>query len=815
MPSPAESRVFRTRLGLAVALVSGAALGYEVLLTRLFTIIQWHHFAYMIISLALLGFGASGTFLSYAQDWLLARFRAAFAANAAGFGLGSLVAFSLAQRVPFNPLELFWDVDQPLHLLAIYGMLSVPFFFAANCIGLALARQARHIAGVYFADLAGAGIGALGTTALLFWLFPDRALVVTASLGLLSAGLVAPRRWSTLGTLMAALALALAWPRAWLVPHPSPYKPLSVALQAKGARVLQEIPGPLGVLTVLENRVIPPRYAPGLSLRSPGEPPAQLEVYTDADAPTVITRYDGQPDKVAYLDQMTSALPYHLLDRPEVLVLGAGGGADVLQALVAGASKVTAVEVDPRMVDLVRGVYGDFDGHLYRRSAVRVVVSEARAYVEAHRGAFDLVQLALVDSSGASSAGLYALSESYLYTVEALRAYLKHLRPGGLLAITRWLDLPLRDCVKVFDTAVSAAGGDGPGSPADRLALVRSWRTCTLLVKNGAFTTADQNTIREFSRRRGFDVAYYPGIRAEEVNRYNVLPQPYLYRGALSLLGPERRQFIEGYKFDISPPTDDRPYFFHFFKWRTLPELIRLPAHAGLPLLEGGYVVLAATLVQALLLAVALILLPLLGRSLHAPRRLRLGVAVYFLALGLAFLFLEIAFIQRFVLYLGHPLYAIAVVLSGFLVFAGLGSLSSTRLRRRLGPAAAVTVAVAAVAALCAAYLAFGPALLRWLPALNPPLRITAALGLIAPLAFFMGMPFPIGLQRVAAAEPALIPWAWGINGCASVLSAVGATWLSIHTGFAAAVLSAMALYGIAAATQGLLKGEETATESM
>jgi hypothetical protein len=807
LPRPASrDKPFPARVAVAVALLSAAVLAYEVLLTRLFTIIQWHHFAYMIISLALLGFGASGTFLSYVQGVLLQRFRAAFAANAACFGLGSVTAFALAERVPFNPLELFWDLHQPLYLLVVFGLLSVPFFCAANAIGLALARLRGHIPAVYCADLAGAGAGAIGSLTLLFWLAPDRALLVVGSLGLLAGALGAPGRRTPVVLATAALCLPVSWPDAWLGVTPSPYKPLSVALQVKGARVLQELSSPLGVLTVVENAVVPPRLAPGLSLRSQAVPPAQLEIYTDADAPTAINRFDGHAESVAYLDQLTSALPYHLVRRPKVLVLGAGGGSDVLQAIAAGARAVTAVEINPQTVRLVRKDYGAFAGHLYDRDDVRVVVSEARTFVEGSRERFDLIQLALVDSSGAAGAGLYALNESYIYTVDALRTYVAHLRPGGLLAITRWLNLPPRDCVKLFATAAEALGGSSPAPAAGRLALVRSWRTCTLLIKNGLLRAADTLAIRDFCRTRGFDVAYYPGIRPAEVNHYNLLPQPYLYQAAESLLGSRRDQFLAGYKFDITPATDNRPYFFHFFRWSALPELIELPARGGVALMEWGYVVLVATLAQALLLGVALILLPLWGRRVSASGPMRLGVASYFTALGLAFLFMEISFIQRFVLYLGAPLYAVSVVVAGFLLFASLGSLVSLHFQARLGRISVITAAFAAIALLCSAYLFLSPALLHVLPALPEPLRVAAGVALIAPLAFFMGMPFPLGLQRVACAAPPLIPWAWAVNGCASVVGAVGATWLSVHFGFAAVVLLAAALYAVAAASQRLLQ---------
>jgi SAM-dependent methyltransferase len=288
-----------------------------------------------------------------------------------------------------------------------------------------------------------------------------------------------------------------------------------------------------------------------------------------------LTRYDGRREPLAHLDQLTSALPFHLLARPRVLVLGAGAGADVLQALYHDARSIDAVELNAQVVDLVERRFADFSGAPYSAPGVRIHVGEARGFVASHRDRFDVIQVALLDAFGASSAGLYALSESYLYTVEALGEYLQHLAPGGVLAITRWVDLPPRDILKLFATAVLALERNG-AQPAQQLALIRGWKTATLLVKNGPLSAADVAALREFCRARSFDVEYFPGIEAAETNRYNVLDQPDFHEGALALLGRDREAFIERYKFNITPATDDRPYFFHHFKWRTLPELLAL-----------------------------------------------------------------------------------------------------------------------------------------------------------------------------------------------------------------------------------------------
>jgi len=294
----------------------------------------------------------------------------------------------------------------------------------------------------------------------------------------------------------------------------------------------------------------------------------------------------------------------------------------------------------------------------------------------------------LLDSFSAASAGLYALSESYVYTVEALQDYLQHLQPGGMLAITRWITLPPRDALKLFAAATVALQRSGVGDPGSQLALVRSWKTSTLLVKNGTFGVDDIAAINAFCKARSFDVAFYPGMRTEEANRYNVVEPPDLYDGATALLGPEREAFLRNYKFNVAPATDDKPHFFHFFKWRSLPEVLSLKEQGGLPLLEWGYPVLAATLVQAVIASVVLIALPLalVGRRKPtgaAPAASRGRVLAYFLAIGFGFMFIEIAFIQKFVLFLSHPLYAVAVVLFAFLLFAGIGSRYSQRLRNR------------------------------------------------------------------------------------------------------------------------------------
>ncbi|MGH8562122.1 MAG: spermidine synthase, partial [Nevskiales bacterium] len=544
-------------------------------------------------------------------------------------------------------------------------------------------------------------------------------------------------------------------------------------LQIAGSRIIKERSSPLGLLSVVQSPQLPLRYAPGLALTSRHEPPPQLGVFTDGDALSVITRFEGDLAPLAWLDDLTSALPYHLLTQPRVAVLGAGGGLDVLQALAQGAGTIDAVEINPQLVELLHGRYREFAGDLYRHPKVSVHIGDARGFMAATGAQFDLIQISLLDSFASAGAGTQAVSENYLYTVEALRAYSAHLREGGYLAITRWHKLPPRDVLKLVATIVSAL--EGKGTAADRLVLIHGWQTDTLLLRKGAFTPEDIGRVQAFCQTRGFDLAYAPGQPLTQADRFHHSEHPTLAEGVRALLGDGREAWLRDYKFNIRPATDDRPYFFHFFRWRVLPELLRLREQGSVVLLDSGYLVLIATLAQALPLSLLLILAPLAaGRLPRAPFACgRARPALYFLCLGLAFFFIEIAFIQKFILFVGHPLYAAAAVLCGFLLFAGLGSGVSLRFQARRRAVDGVVLAIA-LAAL--ALLAMLPALLAYGVGWSLPLKMLLVLLLVAPLAFAMGMPFPLGLTRLAREQPALVPWAWAINGCASVLSALLAT---------------------------------------
>jgi hypothetical protein len=415
-------------------------------------------------------------------------------------------------------------------------------------------------------------------------------------------------------------------------------------------------------------------------------------------------------------------------------------------------------------------------------------------------------------ASSGGSAGVHALSTSYDYTVEALQSYLKLLAPEGLLSITMWTSTPARGNLKLFTTAVEAMRNTGIGHPENNIAWIRSWNTATLILKKTALTPEEISRLREFSISRSFDLAWLPGIGPEDVNQFQLLQEPVFYLTARSVLeeGDKNAEasFVQQYKFDIRPTTDNRPYFNNFFRWSSFEEFLTMPGQVGISMTGVGYPTLLFTMVQASVAAVVLILLPLLlvrtGKD-KADKKIAAGkrknIVIYFLSIGLAFLFIEIAFIQKFTLILSQPLYAVAVALCAFLIFSGLGSLYVQRCMESAEFSIIPVLlrrSVLLITIIAILYITFLPMLSSKIMALTESVRIISAFIIAAPLAFVMGMPFPLGMAALQQNSPHLMPWAWGINGCASVLSAVLAVLLAMEIGFNGIMLCAVILYLIA-----------------
>jgi hypothetical protein len=485
-----------------------------------------------------------------------------------------------------------------------------------------------------------------------------------------------------------------------------------------------------------------------------------------------------------------------------VCIIGAGGGSDVAQALSLNARKVTAVEMNPQVIDLVRNQFDEFASGLYRRDDVEIVVAEGRSFLQTARQMFDIISISLVDSLSASAAGVGAFNESHLYTIEAVEQAIARLRPKGVLSVTRTLKAPPRDNLKMFATVAEALRNRGVSKPAKHIIMIRSLDAATTVVSPQPFSNSQIANVRRFAQEHCFDLVHLPGIKPDEVNQFHILQEgPIYYDSAQQMLSEEYESFYSNYAYNVRPATDDQPYFLDFFKWKSLPHMMRTMGRRWLQFSEWGYLVLVATLLQALCAGVLLILLPLwVAKPIKAVRARRLSTLIYFLLLGLAYMFLEMGFIQKMTLLIGHPVFGVAVTLLGFLFFSGCGSLASGRsFKSPKIISHLIPIAVSAIIILGIAEITVMTVWFDWLMGFSRSGRILLGVVITAPPAFFMGMPFPIALKQLNTHSQPLVPWAWGVNGFASVIGAVLGTFLAISVGFTALTLIALACYFLAA----------------
>jgi spermidine synthase len=800
-------------MSLLIFFTSFSVLAYEILLIRLLSIGWWHHLAYMVISLALLGFGASGAllFLFFRRmertldHWLILL--------AILTALSFSLTFSFSQQIGLDPLQLIWEKKAWIGMFLTYLFMGIPFLFSGAIVGIILTRAGDAAHRMYAVDLLGAGCGALLIVPALYLGPPWTLLPFLGGLVLLGTSRLCLQICGVLKgvSLLVTAAALILLSYGVLPPIPEMHhtKGLPMTLSLPDATVEAKRVGPQGMIHVVESTAI--REVPGLSIAftldeesKEASIPAQKMIFLDGESLGPLTRFEGKRHELRHLDYTTMALPYHLRNLQKILVLGSGGGTDVLLALERGATEILALEANRQVADLIEGPFAAFTGDLCARPEIHLKIREARQFMHSTDDSFDLIQLSLLDSFGPSAGGLTSAEESYLYTVEAFSLYLSRLSESGMVAVTRWLKLPPRDSLRVVATALEALRETlATTTPERHLLFIRSWKTSTILISRSAFIEDEIDSAARFCDRRSFDMAYHAGMQQGQANLFDRLDAPYYFMGASALAGGKAQDFLDAYVFNVSPATDDRPYFSHFFRWNKACFLFHHLRAESLPLIELGYVFIVATLVQAVVASGVFILLPLLFLKWAGPPAKKRnappgqgklpGTLLYFGLVGLAFMLIEMALLPKFTFLLAHPIYSAALVLSSVLMFAGCGSLSVRRVQARWN--GFLWVAAAGIFLWVVFITLFGERLFA--VAITWPLwaRLGVAVGLSGFLAFFLGWPFPAGLRLTSKHSPNLVPWAWGVNGCASVVGAVLGKLLSISMGFQWTTAMAFALY--------------------
>ncbi|MBP2674820.1 MAG: hypothetical protein H6Q84_1660 [Deltaproteobacteria bacterium] len=768
-----------------VFFLSAAAMAFEIVLIRLLSLRFWPHFVPLIVSQAMLGFGGAGVALQLfrrrAERFPDRLFAWGVLLAAPSFDL----AFRASQYVPFDPFLLLWDPFEWPRFGGFFLLLAVPFFLAGCATAVPFAFLRVRPGPVYAASFAGSAAGAIG--ALLFLgLAPTGGLLrLPLALGAAAGAFVLADPgggWRKgRGTAVAAVLLLLFLPPADL--KLSPYKDLAAVRRLPGARELAFRAGISGDYRAVFAPGI--HSAPGMSVRFAGEVPPQASLFSDGELSGTVPK-DGGRALPAYLGYFPSVLPYRLVEHPRVLLIGLKGTEGVLTAAAHGASSVTVVEPARELVRLVREDLAGFSGGWPARFPVEIREEGARNFLARERRVFDVVEAADISSSSFSSLGVHATGETFLLTREGIRAAFARLGEGGVLAFSGWLKVPPREIVKILRTIRAELDAARLAPAADRIVAIRGWGTFSLAARRTPFLPPEIDRVRRFCSEYGYTPLWPEGDGGTGADASERALREAVSE-ALSETGEDRGAGL----FDLSPVTDDSPYFHRFLRLGTLPEYRRILGNQWVPFVEWGIVFLVLSLGVSLLLAAALLLLPAAFAGKGTGGASGIPVAGYFSALGLAYMLVELTFLKAGILVLGDAIRAAGLAIGGFSFFSGIGSALSGRWES--GPS--MKRVFAGIAVFSAAGFSLLSAAQGSLLAGGWALRAAAFIAAFAPAAFLMGIPFPAAISRLAAAGGSAIPFAWAVNGFFSVAGASLASIGALGLGFRWTIAAGAALY--------------------
>jgi len=763
-----------------IALTSFSALLLELALTRLFSVVLFYHFAFLAISVALLGLGAGGVFAYLWRSWLTGFSTHGLAATLCTINAVAIfLALEVVLHVPVS-LELSrWNFAR---LTALYLASAVPFFFTGLIFSLVFARETSHVTRLYGADLLGGATACLAVVPLLNWIGGPNAILFSA---------------------LAMAAAAIIWKRG-SGPAQQPDGRGRLSLH----RVWPHVPWvACAILVVLiavnhSGRWIDVLYAKGIfrdklwvefakwnaiSRVEVDNQGGAKAVVIDADASTYIMNTDPHNWGAEWKKNLMSAPPALanvLRPQGNYAIIGPGGGVDVLRALANGSPNVTGIEINPIIANTVmRERYADYAYHLYDRPEVHLHVTDGRSFIRNSDDLYDVVQMTLVDTWASTAAGAFALSENSLYTAEAFREYFQHLKPDGMVAITRWEFRKPREALRVVSVAMEALHQLGVQDPARHFIVVSEGQLSkdgipvVVLAKKSPFSANEEaEVIGHLEQYDKLQPLYLPSAPGDNpFSRLIARNDPWA--------------FASSYTYNVAPVTDNAPFFFFTLKIRQAfgDEGLRQGIDWKVNL---GVLVLGMVLVISIVAVLVFLILPMLfGRSVGSLPPRRWISLLYFVAIGLGYILVEIAFIQRFVLFLGHPTYALTVVIFLLLLSSGGGSLLS---RRWLPETARLWLPLVLLAGAISLYVLILPRLLNLLVGSPFVGKLLVSALLLVPLGMAMGMPFPTGLRALAGSAAAessgagpgnAVEWAWAMNAASSVLGSVLAMVIAIQWG--------------------------------
>jgi hypothetical protein len=783
-PAPARDRT----LAAGLFLVTFATLVLEVLDSRLLSVLTWYHLSFFAVSLAMLGMSAGAVRVFLGGD----QFRGAAARRALARGALLLAVsiplthvINLAVPIPTASESLLMEF---VALTIATAALSVPFYLSGIVVTVALTRTGAAIGRLYAWDLLGAAAGCLAVVPLLNATnISSTALTAgaAAALGAFAFHRFAGRPGRTSLVLAAACLVGAV-----------------LNAQAEhGLRIIMAKNRPLvtGGLSVDRTAwnshsfviVQRPTQGPvflwgagaGATTGAAAVEATLAWVLIDGEAGTPITRWDGERESLGWVRHDVTTLPYHLR-RGHAAVIGVGGGRDVLAALWGGNRPVTGLEINSILLDTLQRTHRDFAG-IAEQPEVRLVHDEARAYLTRTSDRYDVLQMSLIDTWAATGAGAFSLSENGLYTREAWRLFLDRLTPDGVFSVSRWFNPSnVSETNRLLALGISSLIDRGLQHPAAHLVMASRGPVATLVLSPAPLRVTDRAVIDRLVEEEGFSVLVSP---------WHAAASPRLDRIAASLSMRELDAAVADPDFDYRPPTDARPFFFNMLKPGRFFRAFETP--------RGGVIWgnIRATGTLVLLFAVATLgVVLVIGWPLLRHRRLPaspriFGAALgYFAAIGAGFMLIQVAFLQRFSVLLGHPTYTFAIILFSMILFAGLGSMASDRLGLAGGRYRWLPLLIASV-------LVLDVLLLPWAFRIGAPLdlggRTAIVLAFTAPLSLLLGYCFPVGMRLTGRHSDEATAWMWGVNGACGVLAAIAAVAIAMWVAIDANLLIASGLY--------------------
>ena len=778
-------------------------LTFELLLTRVFAVCLWYHFAFFVISIAMFGMGLGGIFIQLKKGVFNQK---TVYIKLFYFALLMAVTSLIAPAILFKtniPQNIFlaFDGKTVLFLAAAFFLSSIPFFFGGLITSIVFSHFSKHISKLYFADLIGAGVGCFLTVPLLEIFGAPTALLINAILGCFGAFYFLygdAQKPSNLHRARGGTVLLIFV----LVAFINHSNHVFEVRYAKGRSLMEDdffkwdSIARVGVTKVKNTDYV--RWEAltywGVSKNFNGDFPPARFIHINADAGTFLTSFDGDFNKVRWIQYDPPSLVHHIKKNAQVLVIGAGGGKDVLTALSFGASHVTGVDLNPIIINnVMQDHFRAFSGNLYRNPKVTVFADEGRNFVASHRLKYDIIQLSYVDTSVASSGGAYILAENNLYTKDSFKDYLKHLKPEGIFSVC-WVDVPgLAGGTRLVSLGIRALEELGIPDIGKHMMVVTNaytpyWIIKNVMLKLTPFTHEEQQKVIDTAHELGFEATYIPESDAGHVKLDGIINDRKALIKALINNPADREKIYDLFPLNLRATTDDSPFFYYQNHPKDFFKTIRIKSPSGLFIFTNGSVVLVRILIVGILMVSLFYLIPMVfsgwGRELLSHRRAQImPFLFYFSCIGMGFMLLEIFFLQRFLLFLGHPVYTLSTTLFTILLFAGLGSLYTDRLTSK-EPRFYIHRVLLAIGTIALVYLCILPPVFHFFMGYPKFIKIPVAVLTLMPLSFLMGMPLPLAIKILHQKLQDIIPWMWGVNGATSVLASIIAIILAMNIGY-------------------------------